>query len=77
MKNPQTCKNTETKTSGHNIPDMKTTAIIGLSLLALIWLWLAWMLLTAGGVNLRNIMVMAMSAIIIFVPLYKKFTKKN
>lgn len=56
---------------------MKTTAIIGLSLLALIWLWLAWMLLTAGGVNLRNIMVLAMSAIIIFVPLYKKFTKKN
>ncbi len=56
---------------------MKTTAIIGLSLLALIWLWLAWMLLTAGGVNLRNLMVLAMSAIIIFVPLYKKFIKKN
>lgn len=56
---------------------MKTTAIIGLSLLALIWLWLAWMLLTAGGVNLRNILVLAMSAIIIFVPLYKKFIKKN
>jgi uncharacterized membrane protein len=55
---------------------MKTTAIIGLSLLALIWLWLAWMLLTAGGVNLRNLMVLAMSAIIIFVPLYKKFIKK-
>lgn len=56
---------------------MKTTAIIGLILLALIWLWLAWMLLTAGGVNLRNLMVLAMSAIIIFVPLYKKFIKKN
>lgn len=55
---------------------MKTSAIIGLSLLALIWLWLAWMLLTAGGVNLRNILVLAMSAIIIFVPLYKKFIKK-
>jgi len=56
---------------------MKTSAIIGLCLLAAVWLWLAWLLLTAGGVNLRNLLVLAMSAIIIFVPLYKKFAKDN
>lgn len=54
---------------------MKTSVIIGLSLLLVVWLWLAWMLLTAGGLNLKNLLLLAMSAIIIFVPLFKKYFK--
>lgn len=53
---------------------MKTSALIGFSILAAIWLWLAWMLLTSGGVNLKNIIVSVISGIIIFVPLAKKFS---
>lgn len=54
---------------------MKTSAIIGLSLLLAVWLWLAWLLLSAGGVNLKNLLILAMTAIIIFVPLWKKYYK--
>jgi len=54
---------------------MKTSVIIGLSLLAIVWLWLAWMLLLSGGVNLKNLLLLAMSAIIIFVPLFRKYFK--
>lgn len=56
---------------------MKTSAVIGLCFLAAVWLLLSWLLLSAGGVNLRNLLVIAMSAIIIFVPIYKKFAKDN
>lgn len=52
---------------------MKTSVIIGLSLLLTVWLWLAWLLLSAGGVNLRNLLILAMTAVIIFVPLWKKY----
>ncbi len=54
---------------------MKTSVIIGLSLLTVVWLWLAWLLLSSGGVNLKNLLLLAMSAIIIFVPLYRKYFK--
>ena len=33
---------------------MKSTAIIGLALLFMVWLWLAWMLLAYGGVTLKK-----------------------
>lgn len=52
---------------------MKTSSIIGTVILALVWGWLAWGLLSAGGVNLKNILILAMTGIIIFVPLYKKY----
>ena len=52
---------------------MKSTAIIGLALLFMVWLWLAWMLLAYGGVTLKNLLLLAMTAVIIFVPLLKKF----
>lgn len=51
---------------------MKTSAIIGLSILLVIWLYLAWLLLTAGGINLKNLIILAISGIIVFVPLYRK-----
>ena len=54
---------------------MKPVAVIGLSILLIIWLWLAWVLLSVGGITLRNLIVLAMSAIIIFVPLMKKYYK--
>lgn len=52
---------------------MKKTVIAGISLLAVVWLWLAWLMLRSGGVNLKNLLLLAMTAIIIFVPLYKKY----
>lgn len=52
---------------------MKTSVIIGVSILMTVWLWLAWLLLSSGGVNLRNLLVLAISGIIIFVPLWKKY----
>lgn len=43
----------------------------------MVWLYLAWLLLSAGGVNLKNLLILAMTAIIIFVPLFKKYGKKQ
>lgn len=54
---------------------MKKSVIIGLSLLLMVWLWLAWLLLSQGGVNLKNLLILAMTAVIIFVPLWKKYFK--
>lgn len=56
---------------------MKTSALIGLSILLIVWMWLAWLLLSTGGVNLRNILILAMSGIIVFVPLWKRYFKKS
>lgn len=55
---------------------MKIGKYLGISVLALIWLWLAWYVL-AAGVNLLKIFWVAISAIIIFVPLYKKYFKNS
>lgn len=55
---------------------MKPTRIAGLAVLALLWVWLSVGLLTsADGFNLKNILIAAMSGIIIFVPLYKKYVR--
>ena len=51
---------------------MKTSRIFGMVVLAAVWLWLAWAVL-ATGFNLKNILIVAMTAVIIFVPLYKKY----
>ncbi len=52
---------------------MKKSVLIGLSLLFMVWLWLAWLLLRSGGVNLKNLLLLAITAIIIFVPLFRKY----
>ncbi len=53
---------------------MKPTRIARVAVLALLWVWLCvWLLSSAGGFNLKNILIAAMSGIIIFVPLYKKY----
>ena len=55
---------------------MKPARIAGLAMLALLWVWLSVGLLTsANGFNLKNILIAAMSGIIIFVPLYKKYIR--
>jgi len=51
--------------------------VIGIAMLSLLWLWLVWVLLSAGGVNLKNLLVAVMTGIIIFVPLYKKYFGKK
>lgn len=43
-------------------------------LLGGLWIWLAWGFLSARGVTLLNLLFLAMTAIIIFLPLYKKFS---
>lgn len=55
---------------------MKPARIAGLALLALLWIWMcAGLLTSADGFNLKNILIAAMSGIIIFVPLYRKYFK--
>lgn len=50
-----------------------TGKLAGLILLALIWVWLVYMLFSRGGFDLRNILTVAFSGIIIFVPLWKRY----
>ncbi|MDE5712035.1 MAG: hypothetical protein K2I16_00155 [Muribaculaceae bacterium] len=56
---------------------MQPIKIAGLSVLALLWIWLSWSLLALGGVNLKNILLVAATGIIIFVPLWKKYIRKE
>lgn len=56
---------------------MKKRVIFGIAVLAAIWIWLAWILLSQGGVTLKNLMVLAITGIIIFVPLYRKYIVKE
>lgn len=56
---------------------MKTSAIIGISILSIIWLWLAWLLLSKSGINLKNILVLTMSGIIVFVPMWRKYSNSS
>lgn len=57
---------------------MKTSHIIGLVVLALLYLVLVWIILTrAGGITLYNLFLVVASGIIIFVPLYKKYIRKK
>lgn len=55
---------------------MKASAIVGTVLLGSVWIWLVWVLLTAGGFTLKNVLIVIMTGIIIFVPLWKKYFKK-
>ncbi|MDE5791123.1 MAG: hypothetical protein K2H96_07850 [Muribaculaceae bacterium] len=51
----------------------KVIRIIGVGILALVWIWLAWGFLSAKGITLLNLIILAMTGIIIFLPLYKKY----
>lgn len=54
---------------------MKVKVIIGLTLLSALWLWLVWLLLSTGGVTLKNLLLIAMTGIIIFVPIWKRYIR--
>lgn len=56
---------------------MKKSAIIGISVLLMVWLYLAWLLLSTSGINLKNLLLLAMTAIIIFVPMMKKYGNRG
>lgn len=56
---------------------MKTSVIIRFVILGLIWLALSATVLLRGGVTLYNLFVVAAAAIIIFVPMYKKYVKND
>lgn len=56
---------------------MKTSVIIRFVILGAIWLVLAGTVLVRGGVTLYNLFVVMAAAIIIFVPLYKKYVKND
>lgn len=57
---------------------MNAVRIIGFAVLALVWLWLSWSLIAlGGGLNLKNILLILASGIIIFVPLWKKYGRHD
>ncbi len=57
---------------------MNAVKTAGLILLALVWLWLCWSLVAlGGGFNLKNILLIVASGIIIFVPLWKKYVRRD
>lgn len=56
---------------------MNPAKYIGLTILAIVWLWLSWSILSTSGINIKNLLLVAMSGIIIFVPLYKKYFAKK
>lgn len=55
---------------------MNIVKIVGFLLLALLWLWLSASLL-ASGLTLKNLFLVVASAIIIFVPLWKKYVRPD
>lgn len=56
---------------------MQPVKIAGFFVLALVWIWLCWSLLALGGVNLKNLFLVVASGIVIFVPLWKKYIRKE
>ncbi len=56
---------------------MKTSHIISILFLGALWLWLCWMLVTAGGWTPKTVFVIVASGIIVFVPLYKRYVRPN
>lgn len=55
---------------------VKSGKYIGFAVLALVWIWLVVFILMRTTVTLLTIIWIAISAIIIFVPLYKRYFKK-
>lgn len=56
---------------------MKPTVIVGMIILVMLWLWLCMAVIRADGFNLKNLFVIAASGIIIFVPLWKKYIRRE
>lgn len=54
---------------------MKSTAIIGTAILAALWIWLSWGVLSGLGVTLYSLLIVGMSGFIVFAPLWRKYGK--
>lgn len=60
----------------HNSSNTNSSGrLAGVIFLALIWIWLVYILFTRGGMNFYNIFIAAATGIIIFVPLWKKYIR--
>ncbi|MDE5629641.1 MAG: hypothetical protein K2I69_08790 [Muribaculaceae bacterium] len=55
---------------------MKTSVILRFIILGFLWLLLAGYILTHARVTLYTVFVLVASAIIVFVPMYKKYVRK-
>ena len=56
---------------------MKKGAVAGFMLLGAVWSWLAWIMLSKDGLTLKDIIIVVMSGIIVFVPLWKRYGRKG
>ncbi len=56
---------------------MKKGAVAGFMLLRAVWAWLAWIMLSKDGLTLKDIIIVVMSGIIVFVPLWKRYGRKG
>lgn len=56
---------------------MKRSVIVGLTVLALVWIGLSIGVLYSAGFTLYNLIIIAFSGIIIFVPLWKKYFRND
>lgn len=56
---------------------MKKGAVVGFVILGAVWAWLAWLLLSKEGLTLKDILIVVMSGIIVFVPLWKRYGRKG
>lgn len=57
---------------------MNIVRTAGVSLLALLWIWLCSSIIRhGGGFTLKNIFLVVSSGIIIFVPLWKKYFRQQ
>ncbi|MBS7347724.1 MAG: hypothetical protein SOV24_00845 [Muribaculaceae bacterium] len=56
---------------------MKKSTLFGFIVLALVYIWLAWLILSKSSVTLYNILLIVMAGMIIFVPLYRKYMVKE
>lgn len=51
--------------------------ILGIAFLAILWIALCCVMISATGFTLKNLFVAVASGIIIFVPLWKKYKKEQ
>ncbi len=56
---------------------MKKSTLFGFIVLALVYIWMAWLILSKSSVTLYNILLIVMAGVIIFVPLYRKYIMKE
>lgn len=56
---------------------MKTSVIVRFAVLGLLWAGLVFVILSRAGITPYNLFVVIASAIIIFVPMYKKYVRND